>query len=238
MTETALILGTGPGLGTALARRFARAGLNVAVAARDARRLESLLPELREVGAADARAYACDVASAAFVREAFLHAGDELGVPRLVVYNAGTYAPGGLLETSPEEFERCWRSGCLGGFLAGQQTVQALQAAGPRPDGTLGTLIFTGATASLRGSARFQNLAVGKFGLRALAQCMAREFGPVGIHVAHVIIDGKIRAGDGPDPDDTRLAPDAIAESYWQLYCQPRSAWTQELDLRPWCEPF
>lgn len=238
MTETALILGTGPGLGTALARRFARAGLNVAVAARDARRLESLLPELHETGAADARAYACDVASAGFVRAAFRGTCDELGTPRLVVFNAGVYEPAGLLETAPEDFERSWRTGCLGGFLVAQQAIRAMQAAGVCADGTFGSLIFTGATASLRGGARFHNLAAGKFGLRALAQCLAREFGPAGIHVAHVIIDGRIRAEGEADADDDRLDPDAIAESYWQLHCQPRNAWTHELDLRPWREPF
>lgn len=241
--ETALIFGAGPGLGTALARRFARGGMRVGVAARDVNRLEDTLPDLRAKGAPEARAYACDVSSPSFVDEAFREAIEELGGPRLVVFNAGTFVRHGIAETEPDEFEHCWRVGCMGGFLVGQAAARAMLEAGPREDGSLGTIIFTGATASLRGGAGFHNLAVGKFGLRALAQSMARELGPQGIHVAHTIIDGQIeseRAGhsqaeQGPDGV---LDPDAIADSYWHLHRQPRSAWTQELDLRPWSEKF
>ena len=240
---TAFIFGVGSGLGAAVARRCARGGMCVGVAARDVTRLEDLLPDLRSKGAPDAQAYACDVSSESFVDEAFRQALEGLGTPRLVVFNAGAFVPRSLLETEADEFERCWRVGCMGGFLIGRAAVRAMEAAGPRDDGSLGTIIFTGATASVRGSARFHNLAVGKFGLRALAQSMAREFGPQGIHVAHTIIDGRIeseRPGHteaelGPDG---ALDPDAIAESYWHLHCQPRSAWTQELDLRPWSESF
>ncbi len=243
--ETALIFGVGPGLGTAVAHRCASGGMNVAVAARDTNRLEDMLPALREAGAPDARAYGCDVASEHFVEEAFREVLDELGSPRLVVFNAGTFVRKGILETGVEVFEHCWRVGCMGGFLVGRAAVRTMLNAGPREDGSLGTIIFTGATASLRGGAGFHNLAVGKFGLRALAQSLAREYGPQGVHVAHSIIDGQIRAehrgGDYSEAErgeDALLDPDAIAEAYWNLHCQPRNAWTHEIDLRPWVEKF
>ena len=245
MTETALIFGVGPGLGTAIARRCAAGGMNVAVSARDTNRLEQMLPELREAGAPDARAYGCDVASEHFVEEAFREVLDELDTPRLVVFNAGTFVRKGFVETEADEFEHCWRVGCMGGFLVARAAVRLMQAAGPREDGSLGTIIFTGATASLRGGAGFHNLAVGKFGLRALAQSLAREYGPQGVHVGHSIIDGQIRAehrGPGYTEEergaDALLHPEAIAEAYWNLHLQPRNAWTHELDLRPWVEMF
>ncbi|MDZ7828906.1 MAG: SDR family NAD(P)-dependent oxidoreductase [Halofilum sp. (in: g-proteobacteria)] len=245
MDETALILGTGPGLGLAIARRCARGGMKVAIAARDTNRLEEYLPELREAGAPEAGAYGCDVASENFVNEAFREVIEELGAPRLVVFNAGTFVRKSIEETTADEFEQCWRVGCMGGFLAGRAAIHAMEGAGPREDGSLGTIIFTGATASLRGGAQFHNLAVGKFGLRALAQSMAREYGPKGVHVAHSIIDGQIRAEHrGPEyteagrGEDALLHPEAIAEAYWNVHCQPRNAWTHEFDLRPWVEKF
>jgi NAD(P)-dependent dehydrogenase (short-subunit alcohol dehydrogenase family) len=186
-----------------------------------------------------ARAYACDATKEGEVERLLRQVTDELGLPRLVVYNAGAFVPHGVMETSTEEFERCWRVGCLGGFLIGRAAARAMLS-----DAAVGgTILFTGATASLRGSAGFQNLAVGKFGLRALAQSMARELQPRGVHVAHVVIDGRIRSRiadeHGPyDTGDTMLDPDAIAETYYQLHRQPRSAWTLELDLRPWVESF
>ena len=227
----ALIVGVGPGLGAALARRFAKAGLRTAIAARDAARLADLAKEIA------GRAYACDATSESAVRTLFDKVAADLGSPDLVVYNAGAYVPRTVIETEAAEFDRCWRIGCFGGFLVARAAARAMIGRGG------GVILFTGATASLRGSAGFVNLAVGKFGLRALAQSMARELGPRGIHVAHVIIDGQIdapryaqlRAERGPD---SLLHPDAIAEAYWQLYQQPRTAWTLELDLRPWAERF
>lgn len=229
-SRIALIVGAGPGLGSALARNFAGHGMRVAVARRNV-----------ESGAGD-RAYRCDATNEDDVVRLFAAVQAELGTPRLVVFNAGAFVRKGILETSAEEFERCWRVACLGGFLVGREAVRAMLAA--KRDGRHhGTVIFTGATASLRGGARFHNLAVGKFGLRALAQSMAREFQPQGIHVGHVVIDGQIES-DRPGHTkaergaDAMLDPDAIAESYYQLHLQHPSAWTLELDLRPYMEKF
>ncbi len=227
----ALVVGVGPGLGSAVARRFAAAGMAVAVARR---RPEELAGLAGEIGG---RAYACDATERDSVEALFAAVDEDLGSPHVVVYNAGAYKPGGILEIEAADFERCWRIGCLGGFHVGQAAAKRMVEAGA------GTIIFTGATAALRGSAKFVNLAVPKFGLRALAQSMARDLGPRGVHVAHTIIDGQIageRAGyrAGDRGEDAVLAPDAIAEAYYQLHAQPRSAWTQELDLRPCMETF
>ena len=232
MTEpVAVVVGVGPGLGSAVARRFAAAGFKVAVARR---RPEELAGLVEEIGAS---AYACDATEQDSVEAMFAAIDKELGGPQAVVYNAGAYKPGGILDIEAADFERCWRIGCLGGFHVGQAAAKRMVEAGA------GTIIFTGATASLRGSAKFANLAVPKFGLRALAQSMARDLGPRGVHVAHTIIDGQIageRTGYRAEDrgNDAVLAPDAIAEAYYQLHVQPRSAWTQELDLRPCMETF
>ncbi len=227
----AVVVGVGPGLGSAVARRFAAAGFAVAVARR---RPEESATLAEEIGG---RAYACDATEQDSVDAMFAAIDKELGSPRVAVYNAGAYKPGGILDIEAADFERCWRIGCLGGFHVGQAAAKRMVAAGA------GTIIFTGATAALRGSAKFINLAVPKFGLRALAQSMARDLGPRGVHVAHTIIDGQIsgeRTGYRAEDRgaDAVLAPDAIAEAYYQLHAQPRSAWTQELDLRPCMETF
>lgn len=232
--DIAVVVGAGPGLGWALARRFSQAGMHVVAAARNPRKLEAL-PDWSQ--ARDVHLHACDAAVEAAVQDLFRKVEEDLGCPSLVVFNAGAYEPGGVLSIRPEDFERCWRIGCFGGFLVGQAAARLMMLQGA------GTIIFTGATASLRGSSGFANLAVPKFGLRALAQSMAREFGPAGIHVAHVVIDGQIDseryrhlgAGRGPD---ALLSTDAIADSYYQLHRQHRSAWTHELDLRPSAERF
>jgi NAD(P)-dependent dehydrogenase (short-subunit alcohol dehydrogenase family) len=231
--SVAVVVGAGPGLGSALCRRFAQGGLTVAAARRSTAEIE---PLVREIGG---RAYACDAAEADQVSALFQAVDRDLGVPELVVFNAGAFVRSGILEIDPAEFERCWRVGCLGGLHVGQAALQRMA-----PQGR-GTLILTGATAALRGGKGFANLAVPKFGLRALAQSMAREFGPQGIHVAHTIIDGQIQNeargaaySEAERGADALLKPEAIAEAYWQLHQQPRSAWTQELDLRPWVESF
>lgn len=218
----ALIVGVGPGLGAALARRFAAGGMAVAVAARRKEKLEALAREIAGL------AYACDGTKKADVESLFAAASKASGPPRLVVFNAGGYVAKPIAELSASEVETCWRNTCLGGFLVGRAAAKAML-----PEGQ-GTILFTGATASLRGSARFAAFAIGKFGLRALAQSMARELGPRGIHVAHTIIDGSI----GETGDESRLAPAALAEAYWHLHGQAKSAWTLEMDLRPWVEKF
>lgn len=233
-SKAAIVVGVGEGLGWSLVKRFAGAGMQVAMAARSEEKLKKLIEaEPQE----NVRAFPCDVADRASVEALFEAAGRELGSPDLVVFNAGAFAPGSIFEIDPSDFERCWRVGCLGGFHVGQLAARAMVQSGG------GTILFTGATASLRGSARFANLAVPKFGLRALAQSMARELGPRGIHVGHVIIDGQIEseryreAAEERGPD-ALLSPDAIAEAFYQLHVQHRSAWTFELDLRPWVERF
>ncbi|MCB1914595.1 MAG: SDR family NAD(P)-dependent oxidoreductase [Rhodocyclaceae bacterium] len=235
----AIVVGAGPGLGAALAQRFARASMNVVMACRRPGRVDTLAAEFSGIGHG-VSSRACDACDEGSVQALFEWSEERFGAPDVVVYNAGAFVQRALLETSADEFERCWRIGCMGGFLVGREAARSMSQ---RSDGRSGgAILYTGATASLRGSAGFHNLAVGKFGLRALAQSMARELGPQGIHVAHVVIDGRIRAPavveQGSDDSARLLEPDDIAEAYFQLAMQPRSAWTQELDLRPWVERF
>jgi len=229
----AVVVGAGPGLGSALCRRFAAGGMTVAAARRNGAKAQDLA---REIGG---RAYDCDAGNRQQVEDLFARVQQDLGTPGLVVFNAGTFQPGGILDISAEQLAANWQTGCLGGFHVAQAATRAML-----PEGR-GTLIFTGATASLRGGKGFANLAVPKFGLRALAQSLARELWPQGIHVAHTLIDGQIknedRGGRYSETErgrDALLHPEAIAEAYWTLHQQPRNAWTLELDLRPWVEPF
>jgi NAD(P)-dependent dehydrogenase (short-subunit alcohol dehydrogenase family) len=230
--EVAIVVGAGQGLGGALCRRFVKGGMLVAAATRDKERATAVAKQ------AGARGYGCDAGDEKSVLELFAAVKRDFGEPSVVVYNAGAFLPKAVMDTSAEEFERCWRIGCFGGFLVGREAARAMVLKGH------GTILFTGATASLRSSANFVNLAVGKFGLRAVAQSMARELGPKGIHIAHVIIDGLIAAEHRPGRSagergpDAMLNDDAIAEAYWQLHNQPRNAWTLEMDLRPWVEKF
>jgi NAD(P)-dependent dehydrogenase (short-subunit alcohol dehydrogenase family) len=240
-TRVAWIAGVGAsaGLGAALARRFALEGLTVAVTGRTAARLDAVVAEIRAAGG-QAIALPGDVTSetelaslAARVRET--------GALEVAVFNAGNASRAPSLDLTAEQFETAWRVGTLGGFLFGKEAAKALLAAGG------GTLLFTGATASLRGRPPFAAFASAKAGLRSLSQSFAREFGPKGVHVAHVIIDGGIdgerlrqsapqRAAELGD--DGLLKPDDIADTYWHLHRQPRSAWSQEIDLRPSSESF
>jgi NAD(P)-dependent dehydrogenase (short-subunit alcohol dehydrogenase family) len=235
-SSVAVVVGVGPGLGNALAVRFARGGFRVALVARSA---ESLAPTQAEITAAggEARSYLADAGDEESVRSAFERIHAELGSTEVLLYNAGAFEVGGILELTAATVERAWRANCLGGFLASQAVLPKMLERGR------GTVIFTGATASLRGSAKFAAIAIGKVGLRALAQSMARELGPQGIHVAHVVIDGQIDSprlrARFPDRDEkTMLDPAAIAETYWALHEQPASAWTHEIDLRPNVEKF
>ncbi len=230
---TAVVVGVGPGLGSALVDAFADEGYVVLAAARNATKLAGLEKD-RERGRVIP--FDCDATEAEQVRALF-RAVESHGPLRLAVFNAGAFARGDVVGTDPAEFERCWRVGCFAGFLVGQSAGRAMLKHGE------GTIIFTGATASLRGGAGFVNLASPKFALRAVAQSMARELGPKGIHVAHAIIDGQILSERyahllGERGPDSLLEPAAIADAYVKLHRQPRSAWTQELDLRPYVEKF
>jgi NAD(P)-dependent dehydrogenase (short-subunit alcohol dehydrogenase family) len=237
----ALVVGVGSsqGLGAAIARRFAAGGYPVCVAGRNAPKLEGAVAELKASGAEVASV--TGDASIAADASRFVEAAAALGPLAVAVHNAGGNRPAPFLKVSEAVFEQHWREHCLGGFQVAQAALPALLAAGG------GTLIFTGASGSLRGKANFAPFAAAKAGVRALAQSIAREFGPQNIHVGHVVIDGGI-AGERlltlrPQLKDERgpdgmLDIDAIADAYWMLHHQQRSAWTQELDLRPWAESF
>ena len=230
--QTAVVVGVGPGLGLALVKAFASEGYTVFAAAREASELE----ELSALRGKRVIPVDIDATNSAQVDELFERAEKKAPVA-VTIFNAGTFVRTTVVDTDPEVFERCWRVGCFGGFLVGRAAARLMTKRGA------GTILFTGATAALRGGAGFVNLASPKFALRAVAQSMARELGPQGIHVAHVIIDGQIHAARYADllserGADSLLEPDAIAQTYVALHRQHRSAWTQELDLRPWTEKF
>jgi NAD(P)-dependent dehydrogenase (short-subunit alcohol dehydrogenase family) len=218
--QVAVVVGAGAGLGNALVRRFAAAGMRVAAVSRSGRAPDG----------SDIKPFRCDATIGAQVTDTFATITRELGVPNLVVFNVGTWDRAGILEISATLLEQAWRTGCFGGFLVGQAAARAML-----PEGR-GTIIFSGATGSIRGGAGFAAFAVPKFGLRALAQSMARELGPQGLHVAHVILDGMIGPEQGATAD--QLDPTDIAETYYALHGQARSAWTHEIDLRPASERF
>ncbi len=234
--KVAVVFGVGPGLGTAISRRFAREGFALGLMARSEESLSAAREEVEDAGG-KALAVAADATDPASVAQAFDEVREGLGDPEVFVYNAGAFQMGGILELTPELFDDCFRANCSGAFYGAQQVLPAMLEKGR------GTIVLTGATAALRGSAKFAALATGKFGLRALAQSMAREFWPQGIHVAHVVIDGQIdtprvREMSPEREEHTMLSPDAIAESYWQLHVQDPTAWALELDLRPSVESF
>jgi NAD(P)-dependent dehydrogenase (short-subunit alcohol dehydrogenase family) len=238
---TAIVVGVGStaGLGAALARRFAREGLRVIVAGRTEARLEAVASQIRKDGGS-AEAVVADATREKDVAALLGEVGPR-GTLELVAYNVGNNAMIPSLEISKAQFEAMWRQNALGGFLVGRETVRRML-----PQGS-GTLLFTGAIASVRARPPFLAFASAKAALRAVAQGLAREFGPQGLHIAHVVIDGVIDGeyarGKFPDfvaakGEDGLLAPDEIADAYWALHRQPRSAWTHELDLRPFREPF
>jgi NAD(P)-dependent dehydrogenase (short-subunit alcohol dehydrogenase family) len=234
--KVAAVLGVGPGLGASVAHRFAREGFAVALMARSEESVAGAREEIEGDGGT-ALPVPTDATDPASIASAFETIRADLDDAEVFVYNAGAFEMGGILEIEPERFDECFRANCAGAFYAAREVLPAMVERGR------GTILLTGATAALRGSARFSALAVGKFGLRALAQSMAREFGPQGVHVAHVIIDGQINTprvrGRYPDREEhTMLSSDAIAETYWQLHSQDPTAWTLELDLRPSVERF
>ena len=227
---SALIVGAGAGLSASLARLLARERLKIALAARDVAKLDGLAAETGAV------TVACDAGEPAEVEALFRTVERALdGPPDIVVYNASARARGPLVELDPTAVANALRVSAFGGFLVAQQAARRMLPRGR------GAILLTGASASVKGYARSAPFAMGKFALRGLAQSMARELAPHGIHVAHFVIDGAIRApgrhepGDAPD---SLLDPDAIARTYRDVLCQHRSAWTWEVELRPWVEPF
>eukprot|EP00243_Klebsormidium_subtile_P012201 TRINITY_DN7317_c0_g1_i2.p1 TRINITY_DN7317_c0_g1~~TRINITY_DN7317_c0_g1_i2.p1 ORF type:complete len:240 (+),score=53.67 TRINITY_DN7317_c0_g1_i2:376-1095(+) len=235
--KVAVVVGAGPGLGFAVARRFAAGGFHVALMSRTAERVEALAQQIVKDGH-QATGVPVDVTDAHSVRAAFASVRDKLGDPSVLVYNANTsfpWPPPKFMDITPERFEGSIAAQATGAFYVAQEVLPAMIA------NKSGTILLTGATASLRGGASFATLAVGKFALRALGQSLAREFHPQGIHVAHVIVDGQIRSERYASPSrapDSFLDPDALAEQYWQLHVQDKTVWTHELDVRPYLEKF
>ena len=227
--ETALIVGAGRGLSASLARLFAGEGLRVALAARDA---EKLAPLCAETGA---KAFACEAVEPDQVARLFSAVEATHGAPDVVVYNASARARGPVAELVPAEVERAIMVSAFGGFLVAREAARRMVPKGH------GAILFTGASASVKGYPLSAPFAMGKFALRGLAQSMARELAPQGIHIAHFVIDGAIRNPGRVEPadrPDSMLDPDAIAASYLSVLQQPRSAWAWEIELRPWVERF
>ena len=227
--NAALIVGAGAGLSASLARALAKDGIRVALAARSTGDLEALT---RDTGALT---FACDASKRAEVEKLFTDMEGACGAPDIVIYNASARARGPLVELDPDEVERALAVSAFGGFLVAQQAARRMLVKNH------GAILFTGASASLKGYAQSAPFAMGKFALRGLAQSVARELGPQGIHVAHMVIDGGIRSarrGEHADAPGSLLDPDAIATTYLHLIHQPRSAWTWEIELRPWVEKF
>jgi NAD(P)-dependent dehydrogenase (short-subunit alcohol dehydrogenase family) len=227
--QIALVVGAGSGLSASLARLFSKTGMRVALAARSTEKLAGLSAQT------GAKIFACDATQRGDVEKLFAGVEAALGAPDVVVYNASSRTRGPIADLDPAGVEKAIAVSAFGGFLVAQQAARRML-----PQGR-GAILFTGASASVKGYAQSAPFAMGKFALRGLAQSMARELGPRGIHVAHFVIDGGIRSErrpPSPDQPDALLDPDAIAQSYLHVLQQPRSAWTFELEVRPWVENF
>ena len=237
-TKVALVIGAGDATGGAIAKRFAREGFAACVTRRHADKLVPLVAAIESAGGT-ARAFGSDARKEEDVVALVDTIEREVGPIEVAVYNIGANVNFPIRETTARVFHKVWEMACFGGFLMGREAAKRMVPRGR------GTILFTGASASMRGRSGYAAFASAKHGLRAVAQSMARELGPQGIHVAHVVIDGAIDTAwireNFPERaalkgEDGILNPDAIAENYWQLHRQPRSAWTHELDLRPWME--
>jgi|SRR5690606_9764179 len=239
-SPVAVVIGAGDATGGAIARRFAREGFTLCVTRRHADKLQDLVSSIEQAGG-EAHAFGCDARIEDEMVQLFAGIERDIGPIEVVVFNIGANVRFSITETTERVYRKVWEMAALSGFLTGREAAKAMLPRGR------GTIIFTGATASLRGGSGFCAFAGAKFALRALAQSMARELGPKGIHVAHPIIDGAIDTAFIRDNFPARYAlkeqggilnPEHIAEQYWQIHCQPRDAWTHELDLRPWMETF
>ncbi|MEY4752176.1 MAG: hypothetical protein RIQ60_4390 [Pseudomonadota bacterium] len=235
-----LVVGAGDATGGAIARRFARGGYTVCASRRDGAALQPLVDAITAEGGR-AHGFGSDARIEAQVQQLFAHIEADIAPLDVVVFNIGANVRFPITEMTERVYRKVWEMAALSGFLVGREAARVMTPRGR------GCIFFTGATASLRGGSGFAAFAGAKFALRALAQSMARELGPQGIHVAHLVIDGAIDTRFIADnfparyalkDQDGILAPEAIAESYWQLHLQPRNAWTHELDLRPWMETF
>ncbi len=238
--KVVLVIGAGDATGGAIARRFAREGHVAVIVRRDADKLTGLAEQIRAEGG-EVHAFGVDARKEDQIVELFAKIEADIGALDVVVFNIGANVNFGIVETTARVYTKVWEMAAFAGFLTGREAAKHMLPRGR------GTILFTGATASLRGGKGFSAFAGAKFALRALAQSMARELGPQGIHVAHPIIDGAIDtawiAENFPQRHalkdrDGILDPDHIADAYWMLHSQPRDAWTHELDLRPWMETF
>jgi NAD(P)-dependent dehydrogenase (short-subunit alcohol dehydrogenase family) len=236
--KVALVIGAGDATGSAIARRFAREGYVACVTRRSADKLQPLVDEIRSTGG-EAHGFSSDARKEDHVAELVAHIESQVGPIDVFAFNIGANVPASILEETPRKFFKVWEMACFAGFLTSQAVAKRMVVR------RRGTILFTGATAALRGSAGFAAFATAKHGLRALAQSMARELGPLNIHVAHAVIDGAIDTAFIRDnfpalyaekDQDGILSPEHIADAYWYLHTQPRDAWTFELDLRPWRE--
>jgi NAD(P)-dependent dehydrogenase (short-subunit alcohol dehydrogenase family) len=233
VNRVVLITGAGPGLGAALARRFAREGFRVGLVARKADFIEALAGEISAAGS-PALSLVADVSRPAEAAAAVDRVRADLGPVGVLIHNASSSLGEGLLATTTQEFEQSWRVAALGGFVCARETAPDMLAAGA------GAMLFTGATSSVRGGGSLA-FSSAKFAVRGLVQSLARELWPLGVHVAHAVIDGLIaapRTGDDFPDDEPAIDPNHIANAYWHLATQDRSAWTLELDLRPHSEQF
>jgi len=244
MNKVALVIGAGDATGGAIARRFAREGYTACVTRRSLDKLQPLLEQIRAAGG-KAEGFASDARKEEEVVALVEQIESTVGPIEVLVFNIGANVPSSILDETARKYFKVWEMACFGGFLNGREVARRMVAR--EGDGHKGTIIFTGATASLRGASGFAAFAGAKHALRALAQSMARELGPQGIHVAHVVVDGAIDTefirSNFPEryamkEQDGILNPEHIADSYWYLHRQPRDAWTHELDLRPWQEKF
>ena len=227
--RTALIVGAGSGISASVARGLAAAGVKIGLAARNIDKLAEL------AGETGAERFAVDASEPAQVADLFAAADARLGAPEIVLYNASARAPGPIAEIDPEALRKAVEISAFGAFLVVQQAARRMI-----PNGR-GAILLTGASASIKGYPHSAAFAMGKFALRGLAQATARELGPMGIHVAHFVIDGGVRSARRPDPNDrpdSTLDPDAIAQTYLDVLRQPRSAWSLEIEMRPWVERF
>ena len=228
-SETALIVGAGLGLSASLARKFSSEGVAVALAARNIEKLDKLITET------NAKAYTCDATDPSKVEELFRNVTDDFNQPDIVVYNASNRVRGPITDIDPDAVLKAIKITCYGGFLVAQQAAKQMVQRGS------GAIFFTGASAGVKGYPNSATFAMGKFGLRGLAQSMARELHPQNIHVAHFVIDGGIRQPQDPRTDrgpDGLLKPESIANSYFNFWRQPPDSWAWELELRPWIEKF